>query len=320
MQKTRKQTHLCLATTSSRAAILVVGYLLGGGTSGFLAAQTVNVSVWPTKMDHSLESVLVFQSQSREKTEAKIQVYDDIPAQQIAQIDVAAPSRASAASKAQEAPPSMDEEADTLIVNPLKSGAEAIRSAQGSNIDFVLTAQLFRAVKPEAYLIASGVTGSDDLECLAFRNPDGTYVLFTVNHSKSPVSLEAFWKDRLFTYTQAGSSIGLFAWDPRSQLVSLVSREPGISAKGSVSIEAKCSKASPLGVDLRCESQASYCSIFPIRFTCNSRQNSVMLNVTVYPAGESNTDGMKPGFVTITAAPDVGEPTSLRVPSCSAGR
>jgi hypothetical protein len=273
-------------------------------------------------MDHSVESVVVFQSHCREKTEAKIKVYDDILAQQIAQIDVAAPFGASAASKTGEAPPSMDEEADTLIVNPLKTGAEAIHSATGSNIDFVLMTQLLRTVKPKAYLIASGVTGSDDLESLAFRNPDGTYVLFTVNHSKSPVSLEASWKDELFTYTQAGRSIGLFAWDPKSQLVSLVPREPGISAKGSVSIEAKCLKMSPLGIDLRCEGQASYCSIFPIRFTCNSQPGSVILSVTAYSTStnESDIDGMKPGIVTITAAPDVGEPTRLRVPCCSAGR
>jgi hypothetical protein len=273
-------------------------------------------------MDHSLESVIVFQSQSRERTDADVQIYDDILAQQIAQISVADPSGASDASRAVEAPLSMDQEADTLIVNPLKTGAEAIRSASGSNADFLLVTQLSRVVKPEAYRIASGVTGSDDLESLAFRNPDGTDVLFTVNHSKSPVRLKAYWKDRLFTFTQAGSSIAFFAWDPKSRVVSLVPSEPRISTKGegSVSVEAKCSKMSPLGVDLRCESQGSSCSIFPVRFTCNAQPGSVILRVTVSSNDENHTDGMKPGFVTITAAPDVGELTRLRVPCCSVGR
>jgi hypothetical protein len=278
--------------------------------------------VWSSEIDHSLESVLVFQSQSREATDAYIHVYDDILAQQISQIHVAAPSEVSAAGRAGEAPPSMDQEADTLIVNPLKTGAEAIRSAPGSNIDFLLITQFFRVVKPEAYRIASGVTGSVDLESLGFRNPDGTYVLFTVNHSKSPVSLEAFWKNRLFTYTQAGRSIAIFAWDPKSQLVSLVPSDPRISAKGegSVSVEAKCLKMSPLGIDLRCESQAFYCSIFPVRFTCNAQQGSLILSVKVYPIDENHTDRMKPDSVTITATPDVGELTNLRVPCCNAGR
>jgi hypothetical protein len=323
MQKTRKQTYLCVATKSRRAAILLVGCLLGGGTSRFLGAQAVSVSVWSSEIDHSLESVLVFQSQGRERADAYIHVYDDVPGQQIAQIDVAAPSGnlahpsgASAASRAQEAEPSMDQEADTLIVNPLLTGAETISSAPGSNIDFLLMTQLFMSVKPKAYRIFSGVTGSDDLESLAFRNPDGTYVLFTVNHSKSPVSLEAFWQDRLFTFTQAGSSIAIFDWDPKKQLVSLVPSEPRISAKGegSVSVEAKCSNVSPLGIDLRCEGQTFYCSIFPVRFACNSQQRSVTLSVTVYSTGKNDTHRAKPGFVTITAAPDVGELTSLRVP------
>lgn len=282
----------------------------------------MSASVWSSEIDHSLESVIVFQSQSRERADADIQIYDDILAQQIAQIYVADPSGASAANRAGEAPPSMDQEADTLIVNPLKTGAEAISSAPGSNIDFLLMTQLSRVVKPEAYRIGSGVTGLDDLESLAFLNPDGTHVLFTVNHSKSPVSLKAFWKDRLFTFTQAGSSIALFAWDPKSPLVSLVPGEPQISAKGegSVSVEAKCSKMSPLGIDLRCESQAFRCSIFPIRFTCNAQPGSVILSVTVSSTGENHTDRMKPGFVTITAAPDAGELTSLRVPCCNARR
>jgi len=301
--------------------ILLVGCLLGGGTSRFLGAQTVSVSAWSSEIDHSLESVIVFQSQSREEAEANIQVNDDILAQQITQIDVAAPSGTSAASEVAEAPPSMDQEADTLIVNPLKSGAEVIRSAPGSNIDFLLMTQLYRAVKPKAYRIAAGVTGSDDLESLAFRNPDGTYVLFTVNHSKSAVRLEAFWKDRVFTYTQAGSSIALFAWDPKSPLVSLVRSEPGISAKGSVSIEAKCSSPSPLGINLRCESYGFSCSIFPVSyFNCSSQQENLKLSVTVDSTDKSDTDRVKPGFVTITAAPDVGEPTILRVPCCGPGQ
>ena len=144
-------------------------------------------------------------------------------------------------------------------------------------------------------------------------------MLFTVNHSKSAVSLEAFWKDRLFTYSQAGKSIAIFAWDPKSPLVSLVLRDPRISPKGSVSVEAKCSNMSPIGIDLRCESQASYCSIFPVRFICNRQPGSVLISVTVVPIHENETDGMKPGFVTITAAPDVGEDTSLHVPCCGSG-
>jgi len=329
-RKISKWKHMNRNRSRNRhAVILLIGCLLSGGTSRFLAAQTVSASVWSSELDHSVESVFVFQSQSREEAEAHIHVYDDVLAQQIAEFKVAGPSGdadqppgASAGNKAVEAPPSMDQEADTLIVNPLKTGAETISSAPGSNMDFLLMTQLFVAVKPKAYRIASGVTGSDDLESLAFRNPNGTYVLFTVNHSKSPVSLEAFWKDRLFTYTQAGSSIALFAWDPKSPLVSLLPNEPQVSAKGegSVSIEAKCSKMSPLGIDLRCESKAFSCSIFPARFTCNAQPGSVMLRVTVSSTDENETDRMKPGFVTITAAPDVGELTNIRIPCCSARR
>lgn len=309
--------------------ILPVGFLLIAGAARFLGAQTANVSVWSSKMDHSMETVLVFQLQSSEPAQANIDVYDDIPRQQIAGFNVAASSGfaaqtpgASPGSATPAAEPTMDQEAESLIIRPLQAGAETISSAPGSAVDFLLVMQLARAVKSRAYRIETGVTGSDDLDSVAFRNPDGTYVLFTVNHSESPASLEVFWKDRLFTYTQPGSSIALFDWDPKTQLVSLVPSEPRISAKGegSVSIEAKCSNPSSLGIDLRCVSQIFSCAIFPVRFSCSSSQKSVKLSVTVYPADENGSNKMKSGFITITAAPDVGASTNLRLPCCRAAQ
>jgi hypothetical protein len=311
---------------SRSAGILVVSCLLGGGNCRFLGAQTVSVSVWSSEMDHSQESVIVFQSQSSEGTDAYIHVSDDILAQQIAEPHAALTGNAgerpgdSAGNGGVEVPPSMDQEADTVIINPLKSGAETIGSTRGSNTDFLLESQFFRVVKVKAYRIVSGVTGSDALESLAFRNPDGTHALFVVNHSKSAVSLEAIWKDRLFTFTQAGKSLAIYAWDPKSQLVSLVPKEAQIPAKGSVFVEAKCSNVSPVGIDLGCESPSYYCSVSPVRFTCSSQQDSVMLSVTVDSTDENAAGHGKPGFVTITAAPDVGEPTSLRIPCLGAGR
>ncbi len=327
MQKTRKQTHLFLTTKSCRARILLVGCLLGGGTCRYLGAQAVDVAGWSSGIDHSLESVLVFQSQSSKEAEANVYIYGDILAQQIAGINVAAPGGnaaqppgASNANGVVTVVPSLDQEADTLIVNPLQAGEKTLISAAGSDIDFMLMTQIFVTVKPKAYRIASGVTGSDNLESLAFRNPDGTYVLFTVNHSTSPVSLEVFWKNRVLTYTQAGNSIALFTWDPKSPLVSLIPNTPQLSAKGFVSVQAICSNVSPLGIDLQCESKTYSCSVFPIRFNCNLQKENVILNVMVYSTDKNATDRMKPGFVTITADPDVGEPTTLRVSCCSAGR
>lgn len=325
MQKSIHPTHLRHAAINRRAVILLLGCLLSGGTSRLLRAQAVSVSEWSSGIDHSLESVLVFQSQSSEEAEASIHVDDEMLAQQIDQFKVASssgyanqPAVAPTDNRSVDAKPSMDQEADTLIVNPLLSGAETISSADGSQIDFMLMTQFFVAVKPKAYRIASGVRGSEDLEALAFRNPNGTFVLFTVNHSSSPVTLQTLWKNGLFTYTQTANSIAIFAWDPKSELVSLVPSEPQIAGKGesSIAVEAKCSNVSPLGIDLQCESKSFHCSIFPNRFTCNSQPESILLNVMVNSA--SDTDRMKPGFIILTATPDVGGPTRLRVPCCSA--
>ena len=294
--------------------IMLAGCLLSGGGCS-LAAQSVHVSVWSSAIDHSLESALVFRSQSPDEVEAVIHIYEDVLDQQIANIGMETPSGASDASSTAEAPPSMDQEADNVIVNPLQTGAVDVHSAFGANIDFLLITQLSIAVRPMAYRMAAEVTGSRDVESLAFRNPDGTRVLFTVNHSKQPISLEAFWKERLFTYTQAGNSVALFVWNPKSQLVSLVARKQQVSSEDTLSLEAKCSQNSPLGIDLRCESPAVSCSVFPVYFTCDSQQDSVPLVVTVGPIDNNSAVGNKLVFITITAAPDVGELTRLRVSS-----
>ena len=185
-------------------------------------------------------------------------------------------------------------------------------------MDYLLETQLFRAVKPKAYLIDAGATGSVDLESVAFKNPDDSHVLVTVNHAQTPLSFEVFWRERLLTYTQPAGAVTFFVWDPKSELVSLVPSEaqPSSSREGSVSIEAKCSLASPLGVDLRCESRSFDCSVFPVRFSCNSEENGVMLRLTVL--SRDNVNRPRQGFVTITATPDVGEPTALKLPCCGA--
>ena len=316
MQQTRKQSHRRLATKCHRTVLLLQAFVFLWAGAGWSLAQTVRASVWSSEMDHSLQSVLVFQSQIHEEAEARVRVYDEILAQQIARIDLA--PAASSDGGAPEVSTWIDQEADAIILNPLQSGAEAIEPALRSNLDFLLITQLSRAVKPHAYRMASGVEGSADLETLAFLNPDGTHVLFTVNHSRLPVSLEGYWNGRMFSYTQAGRSIGLFAWDPKRPLVSLVPKEKPIFADGVLSIEAACFNVSPLGFDVRCESQA-YCSVVPAHFSCSSQQSRTMLNVTACSIGKNPADHKDRGFVTITAAPDAGPATSLRVPCRSGG-
>ena len=315
--------QLCPAKKSYLKSLLLLGCLLSGGSARFLAAQTVSMSAWSSKLDHSVESVLVFQSQSGAAAQANICLYD-MQAQQITQFSAEASASlgdgtpgTSVHSDALEPRPSLDEEADRLFVGPLLMGADAISSPAGSDVDFMLMTQLFMAVKPNAYRIISAVAGSNDLESLAFRNPDGTYVLIAVNHSQSPVSTEVFWKDRVFNSIVPAQAVAFFAWDPKSQLVSLVPGKTRISGmeEGSLAITAKCSHVSAVSVDLRCESQAFYCSVFPIRFTCDGRDSSGLLSVTFQPKDRNEGHSMAVGSMRITATPEVGEPTVLSLPA-----
>jgi glucosylceramidase len=78
------------------------------------------------------------------------------------------------------------------------------------NAAYYIVAHASQFVKPGAVRISSNVAGS--IQNVAFKNPDGSTVLLTLNTSGSSQSFKVKSGDQSFTYTLAGGAVASFKW------------------------------------------------------------------------------------------------------------
>ena len=81
------------------------------------------------------------------------------------------------------------------------------------NDEYYVLAHASRFVHPGAFRVESSA-GTDDVDNVAFVNPDGERVLYAVNGSDRPRTIEVVSADRRFRYTLAPKSLHTFAWPP----------------------------------------------------------------------------------------------------------
>lgn len=79
------------------------------------------------------------------------------------------------------------------------------------NDEYYVLAHASRFVRPGAFRVVSSA-GADDVDNVAFVNPDGERVLYVVNSSDRPRTIEVSSADRRFRYTLAPKSLHTFAW------------------------------------------------------------------------------------------------------------
>lgn len=97
-------------------------------------------------------------------------------------------------------------------------------------VDYYVLGQASKFVVPGAYRIDSNSFGSGSVEDVAFRNPDGSVVLVTLNSGSSAVSFNAKWLGQYFTYTQPAGAVTTFVWPPSTPpAVALAASPSGLS-------------------------------------------------------------------------------------------
>jgi len=80
------------------------------------------------------------------------------------------------------------------------------------NVEYYVLGHLAKFVVPGAYRIASNTFGAGSIEDVAFRNPDGSVVLFVLNSANSSTAFTVNWKGQTFNYALAGQSVATFTW------------------------------------------------------------------------------------------------------------
>ena len=81
------------------------------------------------------------------------------------------------------------------------------------NDEYYVLAHASRFVRAGAFRVGSN-EGADDVDHVAFVNPDGQRVLYVVNGSDRARTIEVAAGDRRFRYTLAPKSLHTFAWSP----------------------------------------------------------------------------------------------------------
>jgi glucosylceramidase len=87
-------------------------------------------------------------------------------------------------------------------------------STTAMTADYVALAHVSKFVAPGAYRIDSNTFDQGSLEDVAFRNPDGSVVLFVLNGSKLAVPFNVAWQGKYFSFTLQGGAVATFRWYP----------------------------------------------------------------------------------------------------------
>ena len=87
-------------------------------------------------------------------------------------------------------------------------------STTAMTVDYVALGHVSKFVVPGAYRIESNTFEQGSLEDVAFRNPDGSIVLFVLNGGNLPVAFNVEWQRKYFSSTLQGGAVATFRWRP----------------------------------------------------------------------------------------------------------
>jgi glucosylceramidase len=79
-------------------------------------------------------------------------------------------------------------------------------------LDYYVLGQASKFVLPGAVRIASDEPAGMELKDVAFRNPNGTVVLYTLNAGKASQDFEIVFHGKTATTTLPAGSIATFVW------------------------------------------------------------------------------------------------------------
>ncbi len=82
------------------------------------------------------------------------------------------------------------------------------------NVEYYILAHLARFVTPGAVRIDSNSFNSDTIEDVAFKNPDGSIVLFVLNGAYAPNTFTVNWMGANVNYTLPALSVATMTWKP----------------------------------------------------------------------------------------------------------
>jgi glucosylceramidase len=90
-------------------------------------------------------------------------------------------------------------------------------STTAMTVDYIAVGHVSKFVVPGAYRIESNSFDQGSLEDVAFRNPDGSIVLFVMNGSNEAVAFNVECQGKYFSSTLPSGAVATFRWQAQSQ-------------------------------------------------------------------------------------------------------
>ncbi len=190
-----------------------------------------------------------------------------------------------------------------VTVNWDKTGGNGASSVS-QELDYYVLGHASKFLKPGAYRIYSDENVPANLYDVAFRNPDGSVVVYVVNSGNADITFNVKYKAQYFTATVAAGSIATFEWMPSSApTVSLMQEPNGITIKsgqsGNVNVAVQPVNGASPTVTMSCAitdqsgtaTTKASCSMTPVNlsFTDSNAQN-VTLTVSTAPKSVSSLE------------------------------
>ena len=162
-------------------------------------------------------------------------------------------------------------------------------------LDYYVLGQASKFLQPGAYRIDSDEATSVNIYDVAFRNPDGSIVVYALNNGASDQSFNVKYGSSVFTATVKAGSIATFTWAPTQSPAVALSADPNgllLSAgkSGSLAVTVQPLNGANPTVSLACSGAPSTttCTVSPnsLSFTSSAAQ-TVSVTITTKAASSA---------------------------------
>ena len=102
------------------------------------------------------------------------------------------------------------------------TGVVTVDNGNGSvtyNAEYYTLGQASKFIKPGAVRIDSNTFGANNIQDVAFQNPDGSHALYVQNADSASRTFNVSESGQFFTYTLPGKSVATFTWTPGTTVV-----------------------------------------------------------------------------------------------------
>jgi glucosylceramidase len=188
-------------------------------------------------------------------------------------------------------------------VNWDKTGAGGPSSFK-EELDYYVLGQASKFLKAGAFHIASDQATAVGIHDVAFRNPDGSIVVYALNDSSTDQTFNVKFAGKYVTYTLKAGAVATFLWNPTPAPVVTVSSQPNgmlVTAGQSASLDLTLQSLNGAATTVSLS-----CTGAPDKATCDVNPSSITVPANGAAISKVTITTTAPKVTTASASPSKG--------------